>query len=92
MPAVYLPAVAVMVLLAHLGWRIVRGRVAHPATVLQVLVPVLLLLSWIPDVVLLATGFIPGATVTGGIALMLMHPVAVAVAVGVSQRIAPVRR
>jgi len=40
--------------------------------------------------VLMATGFIPGTTVTGVVALMLMHLVVAGVTVPVSQRLAPV--
>lgn len=76
---------------AYLGWRIVRARAAHPAAVLRVLVPVLTVLSFIPDVVVLATGFIPNSSSTAVIALALMHLVVVAVAVPVFLRVAPVR-
>jgi hypothetical protein len=68
----------------------VRARVARPRAVLRVLVPVLLVLSFLPDVVLLVTGFIPGTTVTGAVALMLMHLTVAGVAVPVAQRLAPV--
>lgn len=76
---------------AYLGWRIVRARAAHPVAVLRVLVPVLTVLSFIPDVVVLATGFIPNSSSTAVIALALMHLVVVAVAVPVFLRVAPVR-
>lgn len=79
------------VLAGHLGWRLVRGLVPRPRAVLRVLVPVAVLLSLIPDVVLLLTGFIPGTTTTGVVALMLMHPIVATIAVAVSQRLAPVR-
>ncbi len=91
MPAVYLPFTLLGVAAGYLGWRIVRARAAHPLRALRVLVPVLLLASLIPDLVLLLTGFIPGTTVVGAVGLMLMHPVTVAVAVPVFQRLAPVR-
>ena len=78
------------VLAGYAGWRVVRAIAPRPRATLRILVPVALLLSLIPDVVLLATGFIPGATVTGVVALMLMHPTVVAVVVPVAQRLAPV--
>jgi hypothetical protein len=90
MPLVFGPFAAVGVLAAYIGWRIVRARARRPRAVLNVLVPVLLLLSFIPDVVLLLTGFIPGTTVTGAIGLMLMHLTVAGVAVPVAQRLAPV--
>jgi hypothetical protein len=67
---------------------LVRARARRPRTLLTVLVPVLLVLSLVPDVMLLVTGFIPGTTTTGAIALMLMHPTVVAVTVPVMNAIA----
>jgi hypothetical protein len=77
-------------LAAHLGWRIIRRRSNHPAALLRVLVPVLTMLSFVPDTVLALTGFIPGTSLTGVIGLALMHLVVVAVAVPVSAKVAPV--
>jgi hypothetical protein len=87
---VFGPFSAIGVLAAYAGWRIVRRVTRAPRRVLQVLVPVVLALSFVPDVVLLTTGFIPGSTTTGAVALMLMHLVVAGVAVPVSQRLAPV--
>jgi hypothetical protein len=56
-----------------------------------VLVPVLAVMSFVPDTVLAITGFIPGTTLTGVVALMLMHLVVVAIAVPLCARLAPVR-
>ena len=78
------------VLAGSVGWRVVRRFATRPRTVLRVLVPLLALLSLAPDAVLMATGFIPGTTVTGVVALMLMHLVVAGVTVPVSQRLAPV--
>src|SRR6187402_616549 len=64
-PAIYLSFAIIGLLAGYVGWRIVRARAKNPARVLRVLVPVLLVLSLVPDVVLLATSFIPGTTVTG---------------------------
>jgi hypothetical protein len=88
---VYGPFTVVGLLAAYAGWRIVRGRARSPRRVLRVLVPVLAVLSFVPDTVLAFTGFIPGTTLTGVVALMLMHLVVVAIAVPVSARLAPVR-
>jgi hypothetical protein len=90
MPPVYLAFTVLGVLAGYLGWRIVRSRAARPARVLRVLVPAVLVLSWIPDVILAIVGFIPGTTVVGAIALGLMHAVVVAAAVPVYARVAPV--
>jgi hypothetical protein len=91
-PALYLPFVLVGLLGAYLGWRIIRASVSRPFAVLRVLVPVVLVLSFVPDVALLIIGFIPGATPLGGIALMTMHLAVAAVAVPVAQKLLPVGR
>lgn len=63
------------------GWVLIHRRAREPRRILRVLVPVLTLLSFVPDVLLLAFRFIPGTTTPAVIALMLMHLVVVAVAV-----------
>lgn len=63
------------------GWRLVERRAANPRRVLVMLVPIVLVLSFIPDVLLLTLQFIPGTTVGAVVALMVMHVIVVAVAV-----------
>jgi hypothetical protein len=63
------------------GWMLVRRRAQSPDRTLRLLVPVVTLVSFVPDVLLLAFGFIPGATTLAVLALMVMHIVVVAVAV-----------
>jgi hypothetical protein len=63
------------------GWRIVLRRSARPRGVLMVLVPVAILLSFIPDLALLTLKFIPDSSATAVAALMVMHVVVVALAV-----------
>lgn len=91
-PTVYLAFVVLGMAAATGGWALVRARSAHPARLLRVLVPVLTALSLAPDVVLALTGFIPGTTTTGAIALMLMHLVVATVCVPVLQRALPLGR
>jgi hypothetical protein len=90
-PLVYLPFVVLGLAAATAGWAIVRARATDPVRVLRVLVPVLTILSLAPDVVLAITGFIPGTTLTGAVALGLMHLTVVGVAVPVLARALPVR-
>ncbi|MFI5736389.1 hypothetical protein ACIA49_40110 [Kribbella sp. NPDC051587] len=72
------------------GWRrVVRGA-ERPAAVLKVLVPAVVLVSFVPDVVLMATGFIPHSSTLGASALAAMHVVVAAVAVPVYRIICPV--
>ncbi len=77
------------IVVGYLGWRRVRRRARNPKATLSWLVPVVLAASFIPDVILLVTGFIPGTSITGAVALMIMHLVAAAVAVPVYAKIAP---
>ena len=63
------------------GWTVVTRRARRPRSTLTVLVPLVTLASFIPDVALLASRFIPGTTTAGAVALMTMHLVVVAVAV-----------
>jgi hypothetical protein len=90
MAYVFGPFAALGVLGGYVGWRIVRRVVPNPRAVLRILVPVVLVLSFVPDLALLITGFIPGTTTTGAIALMLMHLTVAGVVVPVAQRLAPV--
>jgi hypothetical protein len=90
-PGPYLTFGIVGVLAAIAGWVLVVRFVRQSARLLRILVPALVLVTLIPDVMLLIGGFIPGTTVVGVVALMLMHVIVAAIAVFVGQRIAPAR-
>ena len=90
-PALFISFGAAGLLAGYIGWRAIRRFVPNPRRALTIIVPIALVLSWVPDVVLMATGFILGASVTGVVGLMLMHPIVVAVGVPLYQRVAPVR-
>jgi hypothetical protein len=62
-------------------WRALARRLRHPSRTLPVLAVAVLVVSYVPDVVLLATGFIPGTTTTAVVALMAMHIVVIGSAV-----------
>lgn len=64
-----------------IGWSLVRRHARDPRRTLTMVVPIVTVASFVPDVVLLALRFIPGTTVSAVIALMVMHLVVVAVAV-----------
>ena len=72
------------------GWRVVRARARDPRRTLARLVPVVAVLSFVPDVVLLATGFIPGTRPAAVVALMIMHVVVLACAVPAYALLSPV--
>lgn len=64
-----------------IGWSLVRRHARDPRRTLTMVVPIVTVASFVPDVLLLALRFIPGTTVSAVIALMVMHLVVVAVAV-----------
>lgn len=64
-----------------LGWVLVQRRAREPRRVLTVLVPVVVLITFVPDILLLVFRFIPGTTTSAVIALMLMHLVVAGLAV-----------
>ena len=72
---------AVGVIAGWIGWQLVRRRSTRPRSLLMVLVPVVTVLSVVPDVALLALQFIPDSNATAVAALMVMHVVVVALAV-----------
>jgi hypothetical protein len=63
------------------GWTLVIRRTRDPRRVLTWLVPLVAVLSFVPDALLLALGFIPGTTLVAVVALMAMHVVVLAAAV-----------
>jgi hypothetical protein len=90
-PLVYLPFVLLGFAAMAAGWAIIRARTSRPATLLRVLVPIGTVLSLLAPAALAVWQFIPGTTLTGAIALGLMHLVVVGVAVPVLARALPVR-
>jgi hypothetical protein len=61
-------------IIGAIGWHLIATRARHATRLLGWLVPTLLVLSLIPDLMLLADKTVqPGTTTAGVIALMLMH-------------------
>jgi len=90
-PLIYLPFVVLGFAAASVGWAIIRARSSRPVTLLRVLVPVGTVLSLLAPAALAVWRFIPGTTLTGAIALALMHLVVIGVAVPVLARALPAR-
>ncbi|MFF5301983.1 DUF6069 family protein [Streptomyces sp. NPDC013161] len=88
-PAAYAPLTVLGVLAAAAAWAIIRARSAHPAALLRTLVPVILIVSLIPDVMVGVSDSRPGTSWGAVIALMGMHVVVAAVAVPAYQRLLP---
>ena len=88
-PGAYVFLTVIGVLLALAGWAVVRRTAARPARLLRVLVPVVLLVSFVPD--LTTAPNMAGSTTGGVIALALMHITTAVIAVAGFRRALPVR-
>lgn len=87
---VYAFLTVVGVLAGAAGWAAVRRLSSRPAAVLRWLVPAVVVLSLVPDVLLLlAPDAQPGTSVLAVVALMAMHVATAAVAVPVFRRVMP---
>lgn len=83
----YVPLTVIGAVASAVGWHLVNRYTPRPDRVLRWLVPLALLLSWIPDLyVALDTGW-PNA-----IALMMMHTITVVIAVLVYRWRMPLKR
>ena len=60
-------------IIGALGWRLIVNKKANSRALLAKLVPTVLVLSFIPDLALLASDTMPGQTPAGVLALMVMH-------------------
>jgi hypothetical protein len=88
-PASYVLLTVVGVAAGTAVWSWVVRRAAHPARLLARVVPVVLVLTLVPDAGLALGG---GATWGTAVALMVMHLAVAAAAVAVLQRMVPARR
>lgn len=85
----YAPLTVFGVLAGAAAWAIVRARSARPAGLLRTLVPVVVLVSLVPDVLLGVSDSEPGTSWGAVVALMVMHVVVAAVAVPAFRRFLP---
>jgi hypothetical protein len=79
-PGAYIALIVLGVLGGAVGWQVVRAKADRPAQLLRNLVPVVLILSFIPDIAIGVSGS-DHATWGGVIALMSAHVVVAAAAV-----------
>ncbi|MFP5021594.1 DUF6069 family protein [Pseudonocardia phyllosphaerae] len=86
-PQTFLLFTLIGTLVGAIGWQVIRRVTATPSRVLRVLVPVVVVLSLIPDA-WVAVSF----SAVGGIALGLMHLVVAAAAVPAYRRFLPLAR
>ncbi|MEV6594582.1 DUF6069 family protein [Streptomyces acidicola] len=83
-PGSYMFLTAVGVLLGAVGWAVVRRASKHPHALLRVLVPLVVVVSFVPDFFLFGDGGAAGVA-----ALLLMHVAVAAIAVPVYRRVMP---
>lgn len=89
-PGAYVFLTVVGVLAGAAGWAAVRRWSNRPAAVLRWLVPVVVVVSLVPDVALLFSDMQPNTSGLAVGALMLMHVATAAVAVPVFAKVLPV--
>jgi len=82
----FAPLTVIGVLAGTIGWAAVRRYAANARAVLRVLVPVVVVLSFIPDFGLLISGMADAVNLVG---LLVMHVVVAAVTVTAVSRVLP---
>lgn len=79
------PAYASMTILGvaagWVGWVVIRRRAGNPRRALTITVPIVVVASFLPDVLLAVFRFVPGTTSGAFLALALMHVVVAGIAV-----------
>ena len=78
-------------IIGAVGWRLIVNKKANSGALLRWLVPTVLVLSFIPDVALLASDSMAGQTTAGVLALMVMHVVTAVIAVTAYRKAMPPR-
>jgi len=86
-PQGYVVLTALGVIIAAIAWATIRKRAKDPARTLGKLVPIVVVVSFLADVPVF---FLPGASVVGVLALMVMHVVVATVSVPIFRRVLPV--
>ena len=84
-------------LIAVVVWELVRRRAGDPVAVMRRLVPIVVVLSWAPDIALGAThreasSQLPHTTWGEVAALMVMHLFVAAIGIGLFSRLLPLQR
>jgi tryptophan-rich sensory protein len=78
-------------LIGAAGWRLFVNKGAGSRQLLSRLVPVVVVLSFIPDVLLLATHAMPGTSTAAVLSLMAMHVITATIVVTAYRRTMPTR-
>ncbi|MER5554673.1 DUF6069 family protein [Streptomyces sp. NPDC002793] len=88
-PGAYISFTVLGVLIGAAGWALVRRR-PNASRLLSILVPVVVVVSFVPDLAMLVSDYTPDADATGVVALLLMHVVVAVISVLVYRRALPV--
>ncbi|MFI9832789.1 DUF6069 family protein [Streptomyces sp. NPDC051913] len=88
-PGPYVTFTVLGVIVGAVGWEVIRRWTARPRTLLSWLVPAIVVISFIPDLLMLVSDYIPHADAAGIIGLVLMHVAVAAVAVAAYRRALP---
>lgn len=78
------PATVLGILAGIAGWAVIRRRAARPRSVLRGLVPAVVVLSFVPDAVVVG-----GTSLVNMVGLWIMHVVVAVTAVTVASRVYP---
>lgn len=79
--ATYAALTVISLLAGAAGWAIIRARASNPRHMLRALVPVVLIISFVPDLLVGASATMPGTSWGAVAALMVMHLVVAAIAI-----------
>ncbi|WNV89243.1 DUF6069 family protein [Umezawaea sp. Da 62-37] len=95
-PPLMLPAYTFLsvlgLLIGGIAWAVVRAKAANPAGFLRIGVPIVVLVSFVPDIMTGISKAQPGTTWGAVAALMVMHIVVAAVGVAAFNYFMPVRQ
>ncbi|MET1073734.1 MAG: DUF6069 family protein [Umezawaea sp.] len=95
-PPLTLPAYTFLsvlgLVIGGIAWAVVRAKASNPAGFLRIGVPIVVLVSFVPDVMIGISKSQPGTTWGGVAALVVMHIVVAAAGVAAFSYFMPVRR
>ncbi|MEV6712847.1 DUF6069 family protein [Lentzea sp. NPDC051208] len=88
-PGAFITFTVLGLLVGAAGWAVIRRRATDPRAVLSWLVPVVLVVSFVPDLLMFVSDYTPHADTAGIIGLLVMHVAVAAVAVATYLRALP---
>ena len=80
-PVSFVPLTVFGIVIGAIGWALIRRYAARPRAVLKIVVPLVVALSWLPDIMLYINKTKAGTTERGVATLMVMHLTVAAIAV-----------